>query len=95
MKILKADRIITGDGKTVLPDGAVAVEGSRIAAVHCKGVRIEGGRPVSCPLEASQVDLAAVLRLLRQTGREPPLLREEAVPARAAADRAFLQGLLA
>lgn len=69
--------------------------GSRIAAVHCKGVRIEGGRPVSCPLEASQVDLAAVLRLLRQTGREPPLLREEAVPVRAAADRAFLQGLLA
>ena len=33
MKIIKADRIITGDGKTVLENGAVALEGSRIAAV--------------------------------------------------------------
>lgn len=69
--------------------------GDKIAAVHIKGVRIEGGKPVSCSLEQSQVDYAAVIRLLRQTGREPPLLREEAVPARAASDLAFLRGLLA
>lgn len=33
MQIIKADRIITGDGKTVIPQGVVALDGSRIAAV--------------------------------------------------------------
>ena len=33
MKIIKADRIITGDGKTVLENGAVAMDGTRIAGV--------------------------------------------------------------
>ena len=33
MKIIKADRIITGDGKTVLENGAVAMDGARIAGV--------------------------------------------------------------
>ena len=67
--------------------------GDRIAAVHIKGVRIEGGRPVSCPLEESEVDYPAVFRLLRQTGAQPPILREEAVPARAAQDLALLRRL--
>ena len=33
MKIIKADRIITGDGKTVLKNSAVAINGNQIAAI--------------------------------------------------------------
>lgn len=68
--------------------------GERICAVHIKGARIEDGQTVRCPLEESEVDYSFVFRLLRQTGAEPPILREEAVPAHAARDLAFLRALL-
>lgn len=74
---------------------AIDCFGDRIAAVHIKGVRLADGAPVSCPLAASDLDYPAIFRALRSTGREPPVLREEADPACAARDRAFLTALLA
>lgn len=69
--------------------------GDEIVAMHMKGVRIENGQPQSCLLEQSQVDYKAVYALLAQSKSVPPILREEAVPARAKSDRAFIEALLA
>lgn len=67
--------------------------GDKIVAVHIKGARLENGAPVSCLLEESQVDYRAIVDLLARSGIQPPLLREEAIPARAAGDQAFMRAL--
>lgn len=68
--------------------------GDAIAAVHIKGVRQENGKMCSCSFADSELDYAGIFRLLRQASVQPPILREEAAPARAQEDRAFLAGLL-
>lgn len=65
--------------------------GDRIAAVHIKGVRMESGVPAVCALEDSQLDYTMILQLLRQTGRKPALLREEAIPSRATQEIAMMR----
>lgn len=67
--------------------------GNQIAAVHIKGVRIESGCTKGCTLEESQLDYMEISRLLKQTGREPALLREEAVPSNAVQEIAFMRTL--
>lgn len=67
--------------------------GDKIVAVHFKGQRFTPeGKLCSCSLEDSCIDYAggfAMLRALPQ--KELPVLREEAVPARAASDIAFME----
>lgn len=72
---------------------AFACFGEHIAAVHIKGARREGGRMVSCPLEESVVDYQSLFARLRQLEGNIPVLREEAVPARAKEDLAFIRAL--
>ena len=37
MRIIKADRVITGDGKTVLENSSVALDGAQIAGIGTLG----------------------------------------------------------
>lgn len=67
--------------------------GEKIAAVHFKGVTfLPDGTVVSAPLEQSCVDYAGGFEMLRQMPQPVlPVLREEAVPARAAQEIAFMR----
>ena len=68
--------------------------GDRIAAVHFKGqaFRPDGGL-ISTSLEESRTDYAGAFAMLRQLPQAVlPVLREEAVPARAASDIAYMKG---
>lgn len=69
--------------------------GDDIVAMHFKGVHVIDGVRMSCSLEDSQVDTRAVYRLLKQASVVPPILREEAVPARAKSDQALIKAVLA
>lgn len=73
---------------------AVESWGSRIAAVHIKGLhRIEEGY-YPCSLQDSVVDYKAVFDALRAVPQKSlPLLREEAVPEQAKQDQEFIRGV--
>lgn len=66
--------------------------GDKIVAVHFKGQNFKpDGTLYSTSLEESCVDYASGFEMLRQLPQEVlPVLREEAVPARAASDIAFM-----
>ena len=67
--------------------------GDKIAAVHFKGQNFRpDGTLYSTSLEDSCVDYAGGFEMLRQMPQASlPVLREEAVPARAASDLAFMR----
>lgn len=67
--------------------------GDKIAAVHFKGQNFQpDGTLSSTPLEDSCVDYTGGFAMLRQMPQPLlPVLREEAVPARAASDIAFMK----
>ena len=66
--------------------------GDKITAVHFKGQNFQpDGTLYSTSLEDSCVDYAGGFEMLRQMPQASlPVLREEAVPARAASDLAFM-----
>ena len=71
--------------------------GDQIVAVHFKGQAFapEGGL-LHTSLEDSLTDYAGAFAMLRQLPQDTlPVLREEAVPARAASDIAFMRGFFA
>ena len=67
--------------------------GDKITAVHFKGQNFQpDGTLYSTSLEDSCVDYADGFEMLRQMPQASlPVLREEAVPARAASDLAFMR----
>lgn len=83
------------DRQDVLFGRAMELWGDQIVAVHFKGVRFSGNERCSCSLEESAVDYRAVFRELSGLPqKELPVLREEAEPARAASDQAFMRSLI-
>ena len=78
------DRIWNGIGELV---------GDKIVAVHFKGQAFNpDGSLLHTSLEDSLTDYAGAFAMLRQLPQEVlPVLREEAVPARAASDIAFMR----
>lgn len=71
--------------------------GNQIVAVHFKGQAFapDGGL-LHTSLEDSLTDYAGAFAMLRQLPQDAlPVLREEAVPARAASDIAFMRGFFA
>ena len=75
---------------------AMELWGDQIVAVHFKGVRFSGDERRSCGLGQSAVDYRAVFRAMSGLPQEElPVLREEAEPARAAADQAFMRSFWA
>lgn len=71
--------------------------GDQIVAVHFKGQAFapDGGL-LHTSLEDSLTDYAGAFTMLRQLPQDAlPMLREEAVPARAASDIAFMRGFFA
>lgn len=82
------DRIWNGVGELL---------GDQIVAVHFKGQAFapDGGL-LHTSLEDSLTDYAGAFAMLRQLPQDAlPVLREEAVPARAASDIAFMRGFFA
>ena len=70
--------------------------GPDIVALHFKGQAIAGdGSLISTSLEESSTDYAGAFAMLRSLPQTLPVLREEAVPARAASDQAFMKGFFA
>ena len=66
--------------------------GERIVAVHFKGqTHAPDGSLIHTSLEDSTVDYAGAFAMLRSLPQSLPVLREEAVPARAASDIAFIK----
>ena len=66
--------------------------GDKIVAVHYKGEAFdEAGNPVSTSLEDSVIDFDSAFEMLRALPQNLPVLREEAVPARAASDIAIMR----
>lgn len=66
--------------------------GDKIAAVHFKGEAFNSdGTPRSTTLEESVIDFASAFAMLRTLPQRLPVLREEAVPARAASDIAIIK----
>ncbi len=71
--------------------------GDQIVAVHFKGQAFapDGGL-LHTSLEDSLTDYAGAFAMLRQLPQDAlPVLREEAVPARAGSDIAFMRGFFA
>ena len=68
--------------------------GDQIVAVHFKGQAFApDGSLLHTSLEESRTDYAGAFAMLRQLPQPAlPVLREEAVPARAASDIAFMKG---
>ena len=71
-----------------------ALLGDQIVAVHFKGQAFApDGSLLHTSLEESRTDYAGAFAMLRQLPQPAlPVLREEAVPARAASDIAFMKG---
>lgn len=71
--------------------------GNQIVAVHFKGQAFApDGELLHTSLEDSLTDYAGAFAMLRQLPQDAlPVLREEAVPARAASDIAFMRGFFA
>lgn len=68
--------------------------GDKIVVVHYKGQAFKpDGTNLPCPLEDSLIDFDSVFRMLRALPMDAtlPVLREEAVPARAAGDIAIMK----
>ena len=66
--------------------------GDKISAVHFKGQAFREDSFFSTSLEESAIDYAGGFAMLRQLPQASlPVLREEAVPARAASDIAFMR----
>lgn len=76
-------------------DRAFACFGDRIAAVHLKGAYRDGDALRGGPLKGSLLRYDRVIPPLKGISGPLPILREEAVPAEAESDRAFLQELFA
>ena len=68
--------------------------GEEIVAVHFKGQAFDAeGGLLHTSLEESRTDYAGAFAMLHQLPQATlPVLREEAVPARAASDIAFMKG---
>lgn len=68
--------------------------GDDIVAMHIKGVKYKGlGRKIACPLTEGEMDWTYPFAFARQKDGMA-LLREEAIPARAAEEIAFMRELL-
>lgn len=80
------------DAQRRMWDRIGSLYGDKIAAVHFKGQRFTPeGKLLSTSLEDSIVDYEGGFAMLRALPQETlPVLREEAVPARAASDIAFM-----
>ncbi len=93
--IFDAGNLLTADAvqnQAQLWDRVGSLLGDRIAAVHFKGeVFGPNGAHQSASLEDSVIDFASAFRMLRTLPQTLPVLREEAVPARAASDIAFMR----
>lgn len=93
--IFDAGNLLTADAvqnQAQLWDRVGSLLGDRIAAVHFKGeVFGPDGAHQSASLEDSVIDFASAFRMLRTLSQALPVLREEAVPARAASDIAFMR----
>lgn len=93
--IFDAGNLLTADAvqnQAQLWDRVGSLLGDRIAAVHFKGeVFGPDGAHQSASLEDSVIDFASAFRMLRTLPQTLPVLREEAVPARAASDIAFMR----
>ena len=81
------------DGQRRIWDKVGSWYGDKIAAVHFKGQAFQpDGSHYSTSLEDSAIDYAGGFAMLRQLPQASlPVLREEAVPARAASDIAFME----
>lgn len=92
--IFDAANLLTADQvncQQQLWDRTAELLGDKIVAIHFKGEIFDAsGNPVSSSLEDSVVDYAGVFAMLKQLNRRLPVLREEAVPARAESDKAFM-----
>lgn len=69
--------------------------GSKIIAVHMKGVRLDGtGRLIACDFSDSILDYQYIFDRLQKIPQRFNVLREEIKPSNAEKDRRFLQKLL-
>lgn len=68
--------------------------GDDITAMHIKGIAVQQGKLVACGLQQSIVQYPEIFTYLKQTKKDLPILREEAVPAQAKQDLAFIKSLL-
>ena len=93
--IFDAGNLLTADAvnnQDDLWERVGALLGDRIVAVHFKGETFgPDGAPQSSSLEDSVIDFAGAFRMLRNLPQTLPVLREEAVPARAASDIALIR----
>lgn len=93
--IFDAGNLLTADAVQNQPqlwDRVGSLLGDRIVAVHFKGeVFGPDGAHHSSSLEDSVIDFASAFRMLRTLPQTLPVLREEAVPERAATDTAWIR----
>ena len=93
--IFDAGNLLTADAvhaQDQLWERVGSLLGDRIVAVHFKGEVFDAqGAPRSSSLEESVIDFAGAFRMLRTLPQTLPVLREEAVPKRAASDIALIR----
>lgn len=93
--IFDAGNLLTADAvahQDQLWDRVESLLGDRLVAVHFKGETFTPeGKPQSTSLEESVIDFSGAFRMLRALPQTLPVLREEAVPARAASDIALIR----
>ena len=93
--IFDAGNLLTADAvahQDQLWDRVGSLLGDRLVAVHFKGETFTPeGKPQSTSLEESVIDFSGAFRMLRALPQTMPVLREEAVPARAASDIALIR----
>lgn len=93
--IFDAGNLLTADAvhnQSALWERVGSLLGDRLVAVHFKGeVFGPDGVHHSSGLEESVIDFAGAFRMLRSLPQALPVLREEAVPERAASDIAWMR----